>query len=216
MARIRSDELNVFEYVDKVVEKYLKELIRLFNKLRTKKFKKPRDCIYYIEDFYDDLYILAMDSYIDIAKHYYSGKVDRDWIEKNILKKYDPITLYVFLNEMDRKMAKHIEAVLASNTPEKEHDKAMKAWSNMFRQYADEVADFANLQSLKESGVKEVMWLTEKDSRVCATCKERDEKIYPIDKVPVKPHIGCRCWLVGVNGKRVARMVHQTGKGRIS
>lgn len=218
MPKIRSDELNVFEYVDKSVERYMAELILLFNKLRTKKFRKNRDCIYYIEDFYDDLYILSLEYYEAIAKHYYHGdrKIDKEWVEKNVLKKYDPVTLYVFTHEVERKKGRHIEAVLASDTPEKEHDKAMKYWSNMFRQYADEVADMANLQSLKDSGVKYVMWKTEKDNRVCSTCKERDDQIYKITEVPDKPHVGCRCWLVEADGKRVPRMVHQTGKGRIS
>ena len=196
MPLLKSDELNFYEYVDKVVRMYSARIIRMFNTLRSKKFDKNRDLIAYLDDFYDDLYILALEAYRSIAKRYYGEDLGTKWIEDKILKTYDPVTLYVFTHEVDRKRGRHLEAVIASDNPAAEHDKAMKYWVNMFRQYADEVADRANIEKLKKSGEKEVIWMTEKDNRVCRTCRDREGMIYPISKIPTKPHIGCRCWVV--------------------
>lgn len=204
MAKIRSDELNEYQYVDEVVAFYTEKIIRLFRKLKAKKFKRHEDFIAYLDDFYDDLYILALEAYVDIAKHYYESdkrRMSKAWLKENVLEVYDPVSLYVFDHEVDRKKGRHLEAVIASKNPDKEHDNAMKYWSNMFRQYADTVADKAHLQSLKDDGEQKVMWQSVHDNRRCAECRERDGKIYPISKVPDKPHVGCRCWLVSTNGK---------------
>lgn len=201
MAQIRSDELNAYEYVDKVVLFYTGQILRKFRKLKKKKFKDKGDFLLFLAVFYDELFEMSLKAYTSIAKKYYKGDrtIDEKWVKKNVLDKYDPVTLYVFTHEVERKKGRHAEAVIASDTPEKEHDNALKLWSNMFRQYADIVADTANLASLKDSGEEKVMWLSIEDNRRCAECKRRHEKIYPISKVPSKPHIGCRCWVVKVD-----------------
>jgi len=194
MAQIRSDELNEYQYVDRVVTFYLGRIIRLFRKLKAKKFKRNRDFIIYIDDFYEDLYFLCLEAYESIAKKYGEKSMDKKWVEK-VLKTYDPVTLYRFDHELERKKGRHLEAVIASDNPDKEHDNALKYFSNMFKQYGDIVADTAHIQSMKDEGEEMVVWISVNDNRRCRTCKERDGKIYPINKIPTKPHIGCRCWV---------------------
>lgn len=198
---MKFDELNeLYRHVDRKVEYYTKEFIRLFNKLKARKRRKPSDFIMYMDEFYEDLYLIALECYEDIAEHYYGKKLGREWVKKNLLEVYDPITLYIFDHEVERKKGRHIESVLASDTPNVEHDKALKYWVRMFAQYADETADAAHLKRLQDEGDKKVVWRTREDSRVCRECRERNGKIYPISKVPAKPHIGCRCWLEKANG----------------
>ena len=197
MAQIQADELNEYKYVDEVVTFYTARIIRLFRKLQGKKFKKQSDFIAYMEDFYEDLYLISLEAYTSIAKHYYEAKkqkITKDWVEKKVLKQYNPVTLYRYDHEVDRKRGRHEEAVIASDNPDKEHDNALKYWVNMFKQYADIVADIAHQASMEDEGVEEVMWISVHDNRRCKVCKERDGKIYPIDKIPDKPHVGCRCW----------------------
>lgn len=197
MAAIRSDELN-YLYVDKIVEHYTTIFVERWNKLKRKRRKK---FIGMMDEFYEDLYLLCLEAYLDIAERYYK-KVDQKWLEDYVLKVYDPVTLYQFANELERKKGRHIEGVLASDTPDKEHDKALKYFTGMFAQYADKTADVAHLESLKARGITEVVWVSVKDDRRCKTCRERDGKIYPIGKIPSKPHIGCRCHVEIVNGKK--------------
>ena len=61
-----------------------------------------------------------------------------------------------------------------------------------------EVVDRAMIDNFKEQGVKKVMWITTPDERACLECLAMDRKIYPIDKVPAKPHPNCRCRLLPV------------------
>jgi SPP1 gp7 family putative phage head morphogenesis protein len=56
-----------------------------------------------------------------------------------------------------------------------------------------EAVDNATLDGYKDSGVDEVEWHTNIDGRECKVCRERNGKIYKIDKVPPKPHRNCRC-----------------------
>lgn len=196
--RIRSDELN-YLYVDRIVEHYTTIFVEKWNKLKRKK-KKGALFFAMMDDFYEDIYMMSIDAYLDIAENYYK-EVNLKWLEDNLLKVYDPVTLYVFVNELERKKGRHIEGVLSSNTPDKEHDKALKYFINMFAQYADETADKAHVEDLKSRGETKVVWVSVKDNRRCEECAERDGKIYPISKIPAKPHIGCRCHVEKVNGK---------------
>lgn len=193
------DEVNVFKYVDEVARLYIGRFIRLWNKLKRKKFDDDAAFILYIDKMYDDLYKMSLESYAYIAKHYGKKSFGEKWVKKNVLDAYDPVTLYVFSNEIERRKGRHIENVLASSFPQKEHDKALKSWTSMYSQYADTVADKANIEKLKETE-DEVVWVTERDNRVCRICKERSGEVYKISAVPPKPHIGCRCWLEKVNG----------------
>ena len=65
--------------------------------------------------------------------------------------------------------------------------------------YADFTSDEANLKALQDSGVKYGRWNAENDARTCDVCNERAGKIYPIDRIPPKPHPGCRCWITGAS-----------------
>lgn len=202
MATTRSDELN-YLYVDKVTEHYVKEFVERWNKLKRRKKKSDAWFIAMMDEFYEDLYLLCLMAYEDIAKHYYLAgkqKINQRWVKDKVLKIYDPVTLYVFDNEIERKKGRHIEGVLASSEPDKEHDRALKNFTQMFNQFADETADTAHLESLKDEGEKKVVWVSVKDNRRCHICKERDGEIYPISRVPEKPHIGCRCHVERING----------------
>lgn len=200
------DELNAYEYTDKAVRYLSLRFIRLFNQAKGWSKKKPKELIDEFYEFYEDLYEITLAAYIDIAKHYYKPThkkttIDRKWVEKK-LTDYDPVAKYIFKEEVDRKRARHTEAVIASETPEKETDTALRYWSNMVRQFADTITDAAYEQGLEDDGIKKVRWHTQRDDRVCDECRGRNDKIYPITKIPPKPHLGCRCWVTIVNGKR--------------
>lgn len=187
---MKFDEYN---YTDKVVRYISLRFIRIFN--NCKKKRKPKEVIDDFYEMYEDLLEIAIDAYIKIARHYGDDSMGREWVEE-ILNGYDPVTKYIFMQEVDRKRSRHTEAVIASEIPEKETDKALRLWSNMVRQYADNITDRAYEETLKKDGAKEVMWVTQRDGKVCSECSERDGKMYPINKIPSKPHIGCRCYVV--------------------
>lgn len=199
------DELNGYEYTDKVVRYVSLRFIRMFNQTKLWKKKKPKELIDDFLEFYEDLMMIAEDAYLEIAKYYYKPEekkteIDKKWV-RAILNDYDPVTKYVFTQETDRKRSRFTEAYIASEGAEEEITTALKLWSNQVRQFADTVTDLAILQAMKDDGIKKGQWMTEEDERVCAVCLDRRGKIYPLSKIPAKPHHGCRCWIKVVNGK---------------
>ena len=111
-----------------------------------------------------------------------------------LLSEYDPVTRYVYTHEVERKRMRLAEAYIASNGDSREVKKALRLWSNMIRQYSIAITDEALLLTYKKAGVEYVKWITEEDERRCGQCAERHGKVYRIDNVPPKPHMGCRCY----------------------
>lgn len=147
--------------------------------------------------------------YQDLAADAYKTTSGRDsfftmyWVDQ-FLMTYDPVTKYVFAHEYDRKRARLFEAIVSTRKKAdigKELKQAMYNLSVQTKQYADEVTDYCTLQGYKDSGIDKVRWITEQDGRVCLECKKRHLRVYPVDKVPDKPHIRCRCWFIPATDK---------------
>lgn len=116
----------------------------------------------------------------------------------NLLAEPNEITRYAYDSEVLRKRDRAIEAINSAPTQAEkdyEFEKAMRYWSQQTGFYIDIIADDAALQAMKDCGVKKVRWHTQGDEKVCDECKDRNGKIYDIDKVPPKEHPRCRCWL---------------------
>lgn len=187
----------MYEYTDKVVKSLYKNTIQLFDELNY------IDSIEYIsrcKELYKKLDRNARKGFLSIEAYYYFENTDKKTYQptqKSVdkwLKEYDPITKYQYDNEVERKASRFAESMLATNGAPKEKKVAMRYWTNMITQYSIEATDIALINSYKANGVKKVIWQTEKDDRVCDTCEKRDGKVYNIDNIPTKTHIGCRCW----------------------
>lgn len=108
---------------------------------------------------------------------------------------YNPVTKYVFKNELDRKRSRFAEGVIASDTPREEVELAKRLLAGMNKQFLDDVTFDTVVQAYQDDGVEKVRWITAADDRRCAECKSRHNKIYPIDNIPPKPHLHCRCYV---------------------
>lgn len=121
-----------------------------------------------------------------------------------ILSQYNEITEYLYYPEADRKRARLSEALIVAimlRDRQKYHDNLRKfasLWHTQTVQYEITVTDETRTDMFKKNGIRKVKWNAEHDDKTCKECKERDGKIYPIDKVPGKPHYNCRCWLTPV------------------
>lgn len=112
-----------------------------------------------------------------------------------LLLAYNPVTKYVFENELERKRARFAESLIASETPSEEIALAQRLVAGMNAQFMDDVTFEVMLQAFRDSGVTRVRWVTSPDDRRCKTCASRHNQIYSINNVPAKPHIHCRCWI---------------------
>lgn len=192
----------MYKQTDKVIRFLNKKYIRIFGRAKALVSFDEINVLSYSHEIYDELENITEKAYLSLAKHVYkkhskSRKTDivELWL-LGVLGEYNPVTKYVYLHEVDRKRARFAEALIASPTKAKEVDVSLRYWSAMARQYANEITDAAMLQAYKDDGVTKVEWITEEDERRCTTCAKRHGAIYDIDKVPPKPHIGCRCYLL--------------------
>lgn len=136
------------------------------------------------------------------------GNSDEDEIDDlaemhmaQLLETPNAVTKYSYNSEVLRKRDRLSESVNAvKHTAEKrdEIEKAMRLWGQMVAQYADETADDATVLAFRNAGVKQVVWHSQEDQRVCRECNELDGKVFDIDALPDKPHWRCRCWITPV------------------
>lgn len=161
------------------------------------------------KELYDDLSADNQKCFLELAQEQYmavtphgSKPPDIGWL-LDLLLMYDPVTLYVYQNEVERKRDRTAEAINASTVKAAkvvEFRRGLSYWAQMTAHYADDVSDKATLKAFEDAGVKKVRWNTLEDGHECETCRERGGNVYPIGKVPPKPHWRCRCWLAAVEG----------------
>lgn len=201
----------MYEFTDKAIDRINRTIQHEFSILR--RTILAFDEINVIRDAVNGCYGAILSEckkiYLEVANNAYKAVTERDsmftvlWIEQFLLD-YDPVTKYVFAHEFDRKRARTFEAVVATKKHAdvaKELKQAMYNLAVQTKQYADEVTDTATLEGYVDSGISRVRWITEGDGRVCGECRARENKIYPVDKVPDKPHIRCRCYLLPVTDR---------------
>lgn len=124
----------------------------------------------------------------------YTGFDATGWVLLLVLA-YNPVTKYIFENEIERKRARFAESVIASDTPLEEVALAKRLLAGTNAQFMDDLTHETVLLAYKDNGTKRVRWVTSPDDRRCKHCAEMHGKIYPIDDIPTKPHIHCRCWV---------------------
>ena len=135
---------------------------------------------------------------VDKAQQMVEKEITLTWVD-DILKRVDPVTQFRFDKETDRKAYRLAETLEVTTERQKAVDKALKYWSRQLGQYAINFTDYAMIKAFEDAGVKQVMWVTQRDERVCGECDDLDGQIFDVDKIPPKPHWGCRCQLMPVN-----------------
>lgn len=131
------------------------------------------------------------------SKHY-----DPDELVEMVLSDFNGVTGYVYGREMDRKRLRLFEAICAAvahhnrQTFTSNLRRSADLWYTQSMQYGIEVTGEAVLQAYRDAGVRRVRWVVVRDGRQCQHCDELDGRVFDINHVPPRPHIGCRCYLV--------------------
>ncbi len=203
------ERIDVYAACDKAIKSMDRENVEAFGRLRLAKWDEI-NIIRTVKAVYEAsarkarkrYYEVGFEAYLlgmalcdeDPAKaHRMAEKaIDPEWVDA-ILSDVDMITLYKFDTETERKAYRLAEALEAARNRNAEIDRALRDWSRQLGQYAINVTDYAILQAFVDEGIEKVMWVSERDDRVCKTCHAYDGNVYPIDELPVKPHWGCRC-----------------------
>lgn len=187
------DSLNVIRTVRKMYRKLAKQAEEQYRKV-------AHDAYIY------GMFLCGPDWY-EKAERMSTKAVTNEWV-RDILEQTDFVTLYRFVSETARKADRLIEAIaVVEGSDERgaalrsmrfnrndQIDSALRLWSKQVGQYAINVTDYAVLKAFDDAGVDEVMWMSQRDDKVCNVCLERDRRTYALDDVPPK-HLNCRCYL---------------------
>ena len=145
---------------------------------------------YICKEIYDEALALGFDG--DVRD------LDEAWIEE-FFEEYNPVTKYVFNNEIERKESRLFEALISNK---RELHQSYKTAENLLlrqvKQYSIDLEDAIAMVVYKAVDVKKVMWITERDSKTCSHCKELDGEIFKLEEAPPKLHPNCRCYYVPV------------------
>lgn len=190
---------NPYKAADKVIAYLNKQYIKLFGKARGLAFDEA-NVISVSHEIYDAALEETRREMERLSKTVYKKYGENENFDGGafvlaLMLAYDPVTKYVYENEVDRKRARFVEGVLSSDTPLEEVKASQKLWAAMNKIFADEVTFQTMIQAFKDAGVEKVRWVTSADERRCKTCGSMHGKVYGIDKIPSKPHRNCRCWV---------------------
>lgn len=204
-----SERVTFYDAADRAIKALNRENLRIFGRLKTKLMRADElHVIREVTDAYDDALKLAKRWFLEVARQAYAnamrdaGKRKRNWIDRDWLLDYleetEPLALYRFIPEWERKKARAIEGFPVAQDKGKEIDKALRELSKQIGWFAVSVTDAATIQAFEDAGVIEVMWHAEHDNRTCKTCHGMDGKIFRLEDLPEKPHVNCRCWITPV------------------
>ena len=153
------------------------------------------------KEFTQILNIIYQEIFEDTVSRGFDGspkRLDEKWIDE-FFSQYNPVTRYVFLNELDRKKSYLFESVVAS--PQAKHQsyaKAERLLKNQVTQGGIDLEDAIAMSVFKTLGVTKVRWVAESDHKTCGACQELDGQIFPIGEAPEKQHHNCRCYYIPV------------------
>ena len=191
-----------------------KRNLRLFDKLKMLKFDELNS-LSLVGKTYDESIRIAKRRYLTIATEAFieallllgydrekaeeeaEDSITEDWL-LDMMEEYDPTTLYQFLPEAERKKQRLVEALIASHDKGSEVDRALRLWTRQIAFYADKSVVDGTIDGYKEAGVEKVKWIAVDDEKTCSECRKLDGKVFPIDKVPPRPHYHCRCELIPI------------------
>lgn len=177
--------------------------IRKFERAKTKmklaKFDEL-NVIQTVRGLYEDLDKDARELLLAMAIDVYDGtgldaedEPDKKWLLA-LLSEPSAVTGYIYTNEVGRKRDYLLESLGTGINRDASLRKALSYWVRMVAQYADDITEAAVIKALRDAGIDKARWYTRDDEKVCEVCGKRHGRIYFINRLPARPHWGCRCW----------------------
>lgn len=203
----------MYKLLDKLLKNEMKRVRASFNHLGSMGFdelnvvntRKATGEMYdgFLKDN-ESIYLkVARDAYKRATEGKKKVDIDREWLV-GVLTAYNLVTGYLYNSEADRKRLRLNEQILTAREYGNRQmfqdslRRSANLWWTQTTQYGISVVDEATIKGFKDMGVKKVQWIAADDEKTCPTCGARDNKVYAINKIPPKPHYGCRCYVVPV------------------
>ena len=209
----------MYEYIDKNLEKYRKQIQRLFNNSRLrisaryspetlekvstaeikkllKKLKQKDHDFFWLMLFY----ILALPEDADLE--YELRELDFDF--SAFLASYNATTRYVYKNETQRKSARYNEGIIALNNPSGDDTYQLmkdniRYWVKQCEEISVDMEREVVIKQAEKAGYKKMRWDAVGDEKTCKECRKLNGQIFDIADIPPRPHYGCRCILTTID-----------------
>ena len=177
------DEMNIVQ-----TKNHVHKLYKLIFKIVKQEFLK----------IINEIYLTIYDEAIDLGFDGDIRNLDDAWVDE-FFDSYNPVTKYVFSNEIDRKESRLFEALVSNELERlKSYAYAEKLIIDQIEQYAIDLEDSIARVVYEDTNVKKVMWVAEDDDRTCGVCNELDGQVFELQDAPPKQHYQCRCYLIPV------------------
>ena len=171
-------------------KKHVSKLYKLSFQIIKKEYLKILQPLY--QELYEEALALGFDGD--------PRDLDIGWLEE-FFEEYNPVTKYVFRNELGRKESRLLEALVASSLEKaKSYQTAEKLLVRQVKQSAIELEDSLTKRAFRDAGVKKVQWVAESDHKTCGICSDLDGEVFLLKDAPPKQHYHCRCYLIPVAG----------------
>lgn len=209
----------MYEYIDKNLEKYRKQIQRLFNNSRLrisaryspetlekvstaeikkllKKLKQKDHDFFWLMLFY----VLALPEDADLE--YELRELDFDF--SAFLASYNATTRYVYKNETQRKSARYNEGIIALNNPSGDDTYQLmkdniRYWVKQCEEISVDMEREVVIKQAEKAGHKKMRWHAVGDEKTCKECRKLNGQIFDIADIPPRPHYGCRCILTTID-----------------
>lgn len=188
-SEFRHNRLALFDEMSVVqIRSHIKKLYKKCFSVIKSEFLKV--LLPFAQEIYDEALALGYDG--DLRDF------DEAWIEE-FFDEYNPVTKYVFSNELERKESRLFESLVANEkVRHQSYITAEKLLIKQIEQYAIELADAITKVVHADLGVRKVKWIAEDDYKTCSVCNELDDQIFDIEDAPPKQHYNCRCYLIPI------------------
>lgn len=200
LIRREFNRLGIFGFDELNAHRVTTETMALFERLMR---ENERLYLQVAQRAYADAIVAAVAAgYEDPGKN----RINAFWVG-NLLGAYNFVSGYLYESEAERKRLRLVEQMMTAKEYQSRTQyndsvrRAANLWWMQAAHYMLESVDKATLDGLQDSGVERVKWHTRIDGRECKVCRDRDGKIYDIDKVPPKAHRNCRCYITPVPKK---------------
>ena len=197
LIRREFNRLGIFGFDELNAPRVTQETTSLFDRMKRENQKRYLEAA---KKAYADAVALAIAAgYTDAGVN----RIDEVWLV-GLLGAYNFVSGYLYESEAERKRLRLAEQMMTAkeylNRPLYNDSlrRSANLWWTQTAHYMLDAVDTATLDGYKDSGVEDVKWNTNIDGRECKVCRERNGKIYPIDKVPPKAHRSCRCYITPV------------------
>ena len=195
LIRREFNRLGIFGFDELNTHRVTAETVSLFERLMR---ENERLYLQVAKRAYDDGIVAAIAAGYDGLGE---NPINASWVG-NLLSAYNFVSGYLYESEAERKRLRLAEQMMTAKEYQNRtlyNDSVRRSanlWWMQASHYMLEAVDNAYLQALKDSGVELVWWQTKIDGHECKVCRDRNGRVYDINKVPPKPHRGCRCnWI---------------------